>query len=81
MAENRFTRFLVGYLIGIGVFAVAMPSVLIVVSHLVGSEIVSNPFVKNRLFVWIAPLVFFWGLVFVVWSNIYLVFKGKGGGD
>ncbi len=68
-----------GYLTGVGIFVIAVPAVILLSTQSISWEIFSNPEIKNDLLIVFASLVFFWGLIFVIWSNISLLVKGKGG--
>ncbi len=75
MSEIKIVRLIAGYIIGIGFFVGVIPALIYSISRFFFWEISSTPIIQ---FV-IAGLVLIWGFIFVTWSNISLLIKGKGG--
>ncbi len=73
------SRYVAGYVLGIGVFLVLIPYVLwrlSAVEHFI-FEIPILPF--NCARITLSALLLMIGAVFVLWSNVFLVLRGKGG--
>lgn len=75
MKLTELTRYILGYIIGISVFFVAIPWGLYLLAQVQPVGIVENPAVR---WVFAVPL-FVAGIVFVMWSNAELLRIGKGG--
>lgn len=74
MGLSNFERYLIGYIIGSTIFFLAIPYLLYAIDSLFHFSIIDH---WSRFFV-IAPLLIF-GLFFVIWSNMALIRKGRGG--
>jgi protein-S-isoprenylcysteine O-methyltransferase Ste14 len=72
-------RLILGYLIGISIFCIIIPYLLIAGSR--NPDLFLNlNFIPNLYFrLIIASPVFCIGLIFAIWSNIFLFIKGMGG--
>jgi protein-S-isoprenylcysteine O-methyltransferase Ste14 len=79
MLKPRFFQFVIGFLVGFGIFVITVPTGLYLLHQSVDWDIFPSSFFDRYLINGISSFIFFWGLVFVIWSNIFLVFKGKGG--
>ncbi len=72
-------RLIIGYLIGFSLFVVLIPYLLVTASH--NPDLCMNvPFISD-LYVRLAIAlpIFCTGVLFGIWSNVYLLDKGKGG--
>ena len=77
--QNNSIRYIAGYVIGIGVFVLLIPYCIWYLSS-TGYGIFSVsiiPFDYARIIVSLLLLIS--GALFVVWSNVFLLLKGKGG--
>jgi protein-S-isoprenylcysteine O-methyltransferase Ste14 len=74
MGLSNFDRYLIGYILGLTIFFLAAPYFLYVTASLFYSPIIDH---WSRFFV--AVPLFICGLFFVIWSNMALLRKGKGG--
>jgi protein-S-isoprenylcysteine O-methyltransferase Ste14 len=72
-------RLLLGYLIGFSVFVVLIPYLLVSAAH--NSDLWLNaPFISvDAVRVAIALPLFFIGVLFAAWSNVFLFKEGEGG--
>jgi protein-S-isoprenylcysteine O-methyltransferase Ste14 len=79
MELNKVFRHIAGYIVGVTIFGILIPYGLIGMSYtpiaFLNFSIVDNIYIR---FV-IASLFLLVGLIFVIWSNIALLFIGKGG--
>lgn len=75
----KFVRLILGYIIGVTVFLILLPSLLVVISlnfdHLWWTKPVISLFVR----LCVSVPFFMVGVFFAVWSNISLLIIGKGG--
>jgi protein-S-isoprenylcysteine O-methyltransferase Ste14 len=77
--RTEFARYIVGYALGIGVFGIAIPYGMIRLSSMKYNIFeISMPLSEPTRII-VSLFLFIIGMVFVVWSNISLVLKGKGG--
>ncbi|MEN8207776.1 MAG: methyltransferase [Candidatus Fermentibacteria bacterium] len=79
MIKKIFIKHVIGFLVGIGIFVIVIPSGLYLLHQSFVWNLFSSSVVDNRLLIGISSFLLFLGLFFVIWSNILLVFKGKGG--
>jgi protein-S-isoprenylcysteine O-methyltransferase Ste14 len=79
MLKIRFFQYVIGFLVGIGIFVITIPTGLYLLHQTVDWDVFSISFFNRYLAIGISSLLFILGLVFVIWSNIFLVYKGKGG--
>ena len=76
---ENIIRYIGGYALGIGVFLILIPYSLWYLS-LTGYYVFKIPIIPNNYVrIIISMLLFIIGLIFVIWSNIFLLLKGKGG--
>lgn len=79
MNSLRKTRFAAGYVLGTAIFLVLMPFGLYKISELdqyfCGFVLIKHIFFRFL----VAGLFFFTGSLFMLWSNIYLFIRGRGG--
>ena len=72
-------RHIVGYALGICIFLILVPYGLLYLSSL-QSNIFKMPIIGNETVrIIISLFLFITGIGFVIWSNIFIVKKGKGG--
>ncbi len=75
----RIFRFFLGYVVGIGIFTVLIPASLFYLSRVnvfpFSASIFSNQMIPDL----IAGPIFIIGVVFIIWSNLFLFQRGKGG--
>lgn len=77
--SNETIRYLVGYSAGFSFFMVLIPATLWGI-YLLEGMFSDLPLFPNRwLRIGISGVLFLWGLYFIVWSNLFLFFVGKGG--
>jgi len=75
----RTFRFVLGYIVGIAIFVVLIPTGIYLLSTLELFPF-SDAILANDLIRWILVVpLFIVGVFFSVWSNLYLVLKGEGG--
>ena len=77
--ENRTVRHIAGFIAGFTVFMILLPSTLWGLSLLEDRFLDISIFPSNPLRIGLSAIVFIWGMWFVIWSNAFLVFVGKGG--
>lgn len=72
-----FGRYVAGYVLGIAVFLGAIPYAIWIASTIDHDivSLISNDALRLSL----SALVFASGMVFVMWSNLYLLLQGRGG--
>jgi protein-S-isoprenylcysteine O-methyltransferase Ste14 len=75
---NMF-RLLLGYAIGFSLFAVVIPYLLVVGASNPDTWLGGTLFSSNWLRWFVSIPVFLIGVLFAVWSNVFLLEKGKGG--
>jgi len=75
----KYLRFITGYLIGVTLFAIFIPYILILVSEKLDPSVNVHLINHFSIRLWVSLPVFCLGLLFAVWSNISLFFVGKGG--
>ena len=72
-------RHIIGYTVGISIFAVIIPSIIYLVSR-TGYHIAATPILTSEIVRYaISSVLFAVGLIFAIWSNIDLFKRGKGG--
>jgi len=72
-------RYIIGYLIGFTVFIVLIPYGLFKLSLLDNIIFSKALFKSNLIRYFISAIICVIGAFFAIWSNLYLLFKGKGG--
>jgi protein-S-isoprenylcysteine O-methyltransferase Ste14 len=72
-------RFILGYLIGFSVFVVLIPSLLIAASRNLDLLPNLNPIPNFYVRLFLALPIFGLGVLFAIWSNVFLFDKGLGG--
>lgn len=79
MFSRNIIRYTAGYVLGTGVFVILIPYSIWYLSstgyYIFKIPIISIDFVR----IVISMLLFISGAIFVIWSNIFLLLKGKGG--
>jgi protein-S-isoprenylcysteine O-methyltransferase Ste14 len=79
MQQNSVLRHILGYALGAAFFIILIPYALWYLSSL-DYPVFNIPIVPiDNVNLIIAPPILIIGVVYVVWSNIYLLSKGKGG--
>ena len=79
MAPRNIIRFIAGYVLGIGVFLILIPYGIWYLSS-TGYYIFMIPIIPlDFVRIIVSMLLFISGAIFVIWSNVFLVLKGKGG--
>lgn len=76
--QDNIIRYITGYVLGIGVFVILIPYGIYYLSstyYIFKIPIIPFDYVHTI----IATLLLISGVVFIVWSNIFLLLKGKGG--
>lgn len=77
--QNIIIRYIVGYALGISVFVMLIPYAIFYLSstpyYIFEAQIIPLDYIR----IIISLLLFIPGIVFIVWSNIFLLLKGKGG--
>lgn len=76
---NETVRHFFGYLAGITVFMILIPLILWDIFLLEGRFSDFRLFPYDYLRIGLSLVLFIWGMVFVVWSNVFLFTVGKGG--
>lgn len=77
--QNNAIRYITGYALGLGVFMALIPYGLWRLSSL-GCYVFDIPIIPHdNARIVVSMLIFIIGLIFVIWSNIFLLLKGKGG--
>jgi protein-S-isoprenylcysteine O-methyltransferase Ste14 len=77
MNIKRFGRHVAGYVLGIVVFLGAVPYAIWIASTIDRDAV--SLITNDALRLSLAALVFATGMVFVIWSNLYLFLQGRGG--
>ena len=77
--SSDMKKHIFGYAAGVSLFMIIIPAAIWGLSLL--EECVSDKplFAGLSLRVVLAAILFLWGMLFVVWSNLFLVVVGKGG--
>lgn len=79
MPRPERQRHIIGYIVGISIFAVILPSIIYLLSK-TGYAISTIPVLSAyAVRMAIAAVLIIIGLIFAIWSNIDLFRKGKGG--
>jgi len=79
MKLQTILRHIAGYCVGFSIFVVGIPSGLYLASIELDRYLPINLIPIDKLRVGISLLIGIIGIVFAVWSNLYLLFVGKGG--
>ena len=79
VTENRTVRHIAGFIAGFAVFMILLPAILWGLSVLENRFLDISIFPSDPLRISLSVIVFLWGMCFVIWSNTFLVFVGKGG--
>ena len=72
-------RYIIGYIIGITIFLFLIPLGLYEITrldYLIGNRVIINSTILRII---ISLVIFFIGVWFMIWSNIFLFRQGKGG--
>jgi protein-S-isoprenylcysteine O-methyltransferase Ste14 len=77
MEPRDVIRHITGYLGGISIFCLGIPSGLYMISTKLNRPI--WPLAHSKLSIALSLLIGIVGITFMLWSNIYLFFIGKGG--
>ena len=79
MKRHEKYRHVVGYIVGISIFIIIIPSLIYFISQIENSffsiQIINSYFIRFPIFV----ILFIIGLIFTIWSNIDLFKIGEGG--
>ncbi|MFH1742988.1 MAG: hypothetical protein ABIH23_28620, partial [bacterium] len=77
--QSNIVRYIVGYITGLGTFVILFPVGLWFLSTIDWFlfQLPILPFDLPR--VALAAMLFIIGVVFILWSNLFLFFEGKGG--
>jgi len=77
--QSNITKYIAGYVVGLGIFIILIPYGIFYLSstnyNIFGISII----LSKSISIIISSLLFTSGIVFVIWSNIFLLQKGKGG--
>lgn len=77
--KSRILKHIIGYTVGIGIFIILIPAGIFYLSSLKTGifkiPIIPNHIIRTAIFL----ILFIIGLIFVIWSNLFLFLKGKGG--
>ena len=77
--QGNIIRFIAGYALGIGVFVILIPYGIWYLSS-TGYYIFIIPIIPlDYVRIILSMLLFISGAIFVIWSNVFLLLKGKGG--
>ncbi len=77
--QNHILKYIFGYILGIGIFIILIPYIIWHLSSM-DNQIFRTPIVPvDTANIIIAAPIFVIGVIFLVWSNIFLVLKGRGG--
>ena len=76
---TKLIRHIIGFIIGITIFVVLIPLALFFVSRWLDGVIGWSPFGTPAVRTILAVIFLAPGLVFMLWSNLFLVVRGKGG--
>ena len=79
MKQQIVLRHIVGYLAGFSIFVAGMPFGLYLISTSLDRYLPINLIAGARLRIALSLLIGGTGVVFIVWSNLWLFFVGKGG--
>lgn len=79
MSDKKFIQHIKGYVLGIGIFMIIIPTGLFLCTKIYDGKIFTDSAVQVWVQNGLALLLFSWGILFVIWSNTFLFFKGKGG--
>ena len=79
MKKSELLRYLFGYFIGGTLFLVIMPLVLLSTSAFCAIYLNIPSLPESPIIDWGAHLLMLIGIVFALWSNVFLLVKGKGG--
>ncbi len=77
--QTNIIRVIAGYAVGIGVFLILIPYGIWFLSS-TGYNIFIIPIIPlDYVRISVSALLFISGAIFVIWSNVFLVLRGKGG--
>lgn len=75
----KLFRHIVGFTIGTAIFLIFIPLAIVSLSEIIDTAFSLNRFVGSTARLFFAAPIFAVGVVYMLWSNLFLVVKGKGG--
>lgn len=75
----KIFRYIIGYIVGFTMFVVFIPLGIFYISDIVDGFFGLIRFSDFSIRLVLVVPLFFVGIAFVIWSNIFLFFRGKGG--
>lgn len=79
MNRERIVRHIVGYIMGVSIFMILVPTIIVELSWLENRYLTIRFVESISLRVVVAVPLLISGVIFLVWSNIWLLKTGKGG--
>jgi protein-S-isoprenylcysteine O-methyltransferase Ste14 len=75
----KLLRHIVGFAIGTTIFVILIPLAIVSLSEVIDTALSLNRFVGSTARLFFAVPIFTVGVIYILWSNIFLVVRGKGG--
>jgi protein-S-isoprenylcysteine O-methyltransferase Ste14 len=75
----KLLRHIVGFAIGTTIFVILIPLAIVSLSEVIDTALSLNRFVGSTARLFFAVPIFAVGVVYILWSNFFLVVRGKGG--
>lgn len=79
MNRNELLRYIKGYILGVSIFLLLIPAIIFLSSYFTASLFPYPVFYDDRISAILSLLICIPGVVFMIWSNVYLLLIGKGG--
>lgn len=79
MDRREIIKYIAGYIFGGSFFLLIIPGILYCIARLSSAVFPYTIFSDERIGIIISSIILIPGLVFMIWSNAALFFKGKGG--
>ena len=75
----KLLRHIFGFAIGITVFVILIPLAIVYLSDIIDSAFSLNRFADSTARLFFVVPIFTVGVIYILWSNLFLVVRGKGG--
>jgi protein-S-isoprenylcysteine O-methyltransferase Ste14 len=79
LREVNIWRLTLGYLVGATIFLFLLPLLFIKIAHFLDTLLKLSPFLPTLLRYFLSLPLLLFGLFWAMWSNIALLFQGRGG--
>ncbi len=75
----KLLRHIVGFVVGITIFVILIPLAIVYLSEVIDTALSLSRFADSTARLFFAAPIFAVGVVYLLWSNLFLVVRGKGG--